>query len=138
MPNKKATGSPIVNACLAPKGSRSHAPLAQAGIILTSAPSSLTLQPLDKNGNPVTLTPSDKVAGTLASDSTSFGVIPGVDSTHYIATIPANTPLGTVVNLSATMTGTIGGAAADLTASLPLTLNIPPVPVATDLEIILG
>jgi hypothetical protein len=107
-------------------------------LTLTAAPASITLQPLDASGNPVILAPADIVTGTLTSDSASFIIGAGADTTHYVATIPANTPLGTVANLAATLTGTIQGAAADLTASVKLTLNIPPVPMATDLEIVLG
>jgi len=138
MANKKGTGSPIKSACLkaALKGGGKGAVMPP--ITLTSVPASITLQPVDVNGNVVVLTPSDSVTGTLTSDSASFVINPGTDSLHYTATIPANTPQGTIVNLSATLVGTIQGSPANFTASVQLTLNIPPVPVAVDLDIVLG
>ena len=132
---KKATGSPVKCPCL--KKKTGHQAV-MTPLTLTSVPSSITLQPIDSGGNPVTVTPSDSVTGTLTSDSSSFVIVSGVDTLHYTATIPANTPQGTVANLAATLVGTIQGAPADFTASIQLTLNIPPVPVAVDLEIIIG
>jgi hypothetical protein len=136
MANKKATGSPIKCACLKPKSPNKSAVMNP--IILTTVPSSITLQPIDANGNVVVLTPADSVTGTLTSDSSSFVIGTGADTLHYTAQIPANTPLGTVANLAATLKGTIQGAAADLTASVQVTLQIPPSPVAVDLEIMIA
>lgn len=135
MNNKKATGSPIKCQCLRPAGLKSAV---MPDITLTTPPSSITLQPVDANGNPVGLSPTDTAKGTLTSDSASFVIGAGADTLHYVATIPANTPLGTVANLSATLFGTIQGAPANLTASVKVTLNIPPTPVAVDLDIIIA
>ena len=130
--NMKAKGSPIKCPCLSSQGA------VMPDVTLTTAPASITLVPIDANKNPVPLTPADNVTGTLASDSTSFVIAAGSDTLHYTATIPANTPLGTVANLAATVTGTIQGAAASLTASVKIIINIPPAPVAVDLEIIIA
>lgn len=139
MSNKKATGTAMKMPVLKAKGGKVVG-MVMAPVVLTAAPSSITLQPVDgaTPPNPVVIQPTDSVTGTLASDSTSFVIVPGADTLHYTATIPANTPLGTIVNLSATLVGTIQGAAANFTASVQITLNIPPNPVAVDLEIILG
>ncbi len=138
MANKKATGPAIKVGCLAPKGG----PIKSVGedIVLTSPlPSSITLQALDANKNPVPLTPADSVTGTLTSDSANFVISnDGSDSLHYIGTIPPNTPMGSEANLAATEVGTIQGAAADLTASRKVIINVPPNPVAVDLAIIFG
>jgi len=99
-------------------------------------PRSITLQPLDVNNNPVVLTPSDLVQGTLVSDSPSLAITAGADTLNYVGTIPANTPQGSVANLAATLKGTIQGAAADLAASVKVTINLPPAPVAVNLAII--
>ena len=136
MANKKATGSPIEIACLAAKTSGKRAVMPDQ--TLTSAPASITLQPVDVNGAAVPLTSADSVTGTLASDSGSFVIGAGADTRHYVATIPANITFGTVANLAATEVGTIQNAPANLAASLKLTLNIPPSPVAVDLDIILA
>ena len=137
MSNKKATGSPLTIPCFK-KGMKANAVMPPQS--LTTAPSAITLQNVDgaTPPNPVTIGPGDSVTGTLASDSTSFVVAAGADSLHYTATIPAQTPLGTVVNLSATETGTIQGSPANFTSSIQLTLNIPPVAVAVDLQIIIA
>ncbi len=135
MANKKATGAGKKCPCLAQKG---KVGMVMPDLTLTSVPASITLQPLDASGNAVPVSAGDTVNGTLTSDSPNFVIAAGADSTHYGATIPANTPQGTVANLAATLTGTIQGAPADLAASVKLTLDIPPVPVAVDLEIILG
>jgi hypothetical protein len=136
MANKKGSGPAKKCPCLKPKSGGKGAVMVP--ITLTDVPASINLQPIDASGNPVTISPSDTVTGTLTSDSASFVIAPGVDTLNYTATIPANTPQGTIANLSATAKGTIQGAAADLTASVQLTLNIPPSPVAVDLQIILG
>lgn len=133
--NKKASGPALKHACLAPKGK--HVGAVMPGVTLTSPlPASLTLQPLDSSGHPVALTPADTVTTTLTSDSPNFVITPGADGTHYVGTIPANTPQGSVANLAATMKGTIGGSPADLTASVAVTLDISPSPTAVDLSII--
>ena len=136
MANKKGTGSPV-KVKMTRKG---KVGAVMPDLTLTAVPSSITLQPVDDNTppNPVTVGPADVVTGTLTSDSSSFSIGAGADTLHYVATIPANTPMGTVANLAATLVGTIQGAPADFTSSVKLTLNIPPSPVATDLEIILG
>jgi len=138
MANKKGTASPVKCPCFGKKGGPKGAVMPD--LTITSVPQSITLQAVDGSvpPNPVPIGPNDTVTGTLTSDSASFVIAPGVDSTHYVATIPANTPQGTVANLSGTEVGTIQGAPANFTASLKLTLNIPPVPVAVDLDIILG
>jgi hypothetical protein len=136
--NKKAIGPPMKVPCLVAKGAHKKPGMVQPGVVITIPPASLTLQPLDASGNPITLTSADSVNGTLTSDSSSFVIGPGADSTHYVATIPPNTALGTIVNLAGTLVGTIQSAAANLTASLQLTLQIPPSPVAVDMDIVLG
>lgn len=138
MANQKATGSPVKVLCLAPKGAPKKIGAVQPGIVITAVPKSITLQAIDANGNAVPIAPTDSVTGTLASDSTNFVIGAGTDTTNYVATIPANTPFGTIANLAATEQGTIQGAAANLTASVEVTLNIPPAPVAVDLQIIFG
>lgn len=139
--NKRGTGAPVkckMTQGMQQKGTAAVKGAVQNPITLTTVPSSITLQPVDASNNPVQIAPGDTVNGTLTSDSASFTVAPGADSLHYTATIPANTPQGTVVNLSATLNGTIQGAPANLSASVQLTLNIPPVPTAVDLEIVIG
>lgn len=136
MSNKKGTGSPV-SIKMTQRGASAKGAI-MTPQTLTAVPSSITLQPVDVSGNPVKIAPTDSVNGTLASDSASFAVAAGADSLHYTATIPPNTPQGTVASLSATLNGTIQGAPANLTASIQLTLNIPPVPVAVDLDIIIG
>lgn len=136
MANKKGTGAPVKCPCLKKKIGKVGAVMPP--ITLTTVPASITLQPVDASNNPVTISSSDSVTGTLTSDSSSFVIGAGADDRHYVATIPANTPQGTIANLAATLVGTIQGAPADLAASIQLTLNIPPSPVAVDLEIILG
>ena len=136
MSNKKATGPAIQCPCLVPKGGKKAV---MPDVTLTSPlPASIMLQPLDASGNPVVLTPSDTVTGTLTSDNAGLTITAGADTTHYTGTIPANTPMGTVANLAATLTGTIQGAAANLTASVKVTINVPPSPVAVDLAIVFG
>jgi hypothetical protein len=132
--NKKATG-PALKFNMLKKGLKGAVMPPQT---LTTVPASITLVPVDASNNPAVISPTDAVAGTLTSDSASFVIVPGADTLHYTATVPANTPLGTVVNLAATLVGTIQGSPASFTASLQLTLNIPPSPVAVDLDIVLG
>lgn len=136
MPNKKAAGPAIKVGCLSKRGGMKSA---QPDVIFTDPlPKSVVLQPLDDNKQPVPLTSADKVKGTLTSDSDKFTVVQdttNTDTLHYVATIAANTPLGTEANLAATLVGTIQGAAADLDASVKVILNIPPNPVAVDLLI---
>ena len=137
MANKKGTGPDKKCPALAPKNVKPN--MVMPDVILTDPlPKSLTLQPVDVNGAPVVLTPADSVTGTLTSDSTNFTIAAGADTTHYTGTIPANTPTGSVANLAATLTGTIQGAPANLTASVKVTINLPPNPVAVDLQIIFG
>ena len=132
--NKKATGSPL-NLKSQVAGTKGAVMPPQT---ITTPPASITLQMVDASGNPVPVGPGDTVTGTLTSDAPSFVISPAADTLHYTATIQANTPLGTVVNLAATANGTVQGAQANLVASVQLTLNIPPSPVAVDLNIILG
>lgn len=138
MANKKATGAAVKCPCLAAKAGPKKAVMPD--ITLTDPlPKSITLQPLDKDGNVVTLTPSDTVAGTLSSsDSAVLAVAAGADTLNYVGTIPANTPQGSTADLAATLKGTIQGAAADLSASVHVTINVPPATVAVDLAIVFG
>lgn len=137
MPNKKATGSPVKCPCLKAKGTSKQ--MVMTPLTITSpVPASITLQTIDQNGNPYTLAPTDTVTTTLASDNAGYVISAGADNTHWVGTIPANTPQGTIANLASTEIGTIAGAAASFTASVQLTLNIPPSPVAVDMEIIFG
>jgi len=137
MVSKKATGSPVKCPCLAPKSTTKRAVMPDV-VITDPAPKSITLQPKDANGNPVPLTSADTVTGGVTSDNAAFAISAGVDTTHFTATIAANTSQGTVANLAATLKGTIQGAAADLTASVKVTIDIPPSPVAVDLDIIIA
>jgi hypothetical protein len=138
MANKKGTGPGIK--CPALKKSSGGMKAVMTPVTLTAVPASITLQPVDgaTPPNPVPIAATDSVQGTLVSDSNEFVVAAGTDTLHYVATIPANVPQGTVVNLSATLNGTIQGAAANFTASVQITLNIPPSPVAVDLDIIIA
>lgn len=137
MTNKRATGTALKCPCLKTKGGKSAV---MSPITLTTAPGSITLQPVDASGSVVFIQSGDNVTGTLSSsDANLFPVSPGSDSLHWEATIPANTPVGTQVTLSATLTGTMGGNSVNFTASVDLTINItPPAPVAVDLTIIVG
>jgi hypothetical protein len=138
MATKKATGPSIKHACLAPKGSTKPRAV-MPGVILTNPlPESITLQPLDANGVVIVLTPADSVTDTLTSDSPNMVITQGTSPVNFTGTILANTPQGSIVNLAATMIGTIQGAPANLTASVQVTLDIPPSPVAVDLQIIFG
>lgn len=137
MANKKASGPEVKCPCLAPK-TASKKMIMPDVILVDPAPKSITLQPLDANGNVVALTPADTVQGTLASNSPNLAVVQAADTTHYTGTIPANTPFGSTADLAATLNGTIQGAQAALTSSVHVVINIPPNPVAVDLEIIFG
>ncbi len=133
--NKKATGPVVKCPCLSKKSGPKKAVMPD--VVLTDPlPKTIILQPLDASGNVVVLTPSDTVTGTLTSDSAALTISAGVDTVNYVGTIPANTPMGSVANLAATLTGTIRGAPADLTASVKCTISVPPSPVAVDLAII--
>jgi hypothetical protein len=135
MANKQATGPAIKCPCLCPKTGGMKAVMPD--VVLTNPlPASITLQPLDASGAGVPLTPADNVTGTLVSDNAALTIAAGADATHYVGTIPANTPSGSVANLAATLRGTIKGAAADLAASVKVTINLPPAPTAVDLAII--
>jgi hypothetical protein len=138
MPNKKASGPAIKCPCLAPKGGPKKAVM--PGVTLTSPlPASITLQPLDAAGNVITLAAGDSVTTTLTSDNTAaLAIAAGTDNLHWLGTIPANTPPGSVANLAATMTGAIGGASVSLTASVQVTIDVPASPVAVDLAIVFG
>ncbi len=134
--NKKAHGPGVKCPCLAPKGGKKAT---MPDVLLTDPlPASVTIQPLDASGNPIALTAADIVTCTLTSDSGSLVISDGADATHFVATIPANTPQGSVANLAATLDGTIQGAPAHLTASVKVTINVPPNPVAVDMAIIFG
>ncbi len=138
MANKKATGPEVKCPCLTKKGGK-HGLVMPEVTLTDPLPKSITLQPLDASGNAVPLTPADNVTGTLVSDNAAALEIssdPGADSLHYVGTIPANTPAGSVANLAATLKGTIQGAPADLSASVKVTISLPPSPVAVDLAII--
>lgn len=137
MANKKATGPAVKCPCLAHKGGKKAV---MPDVTLTDPlPASITLQPLDASGNVVALTPADNVQGTLtSSNSAVFSVTQTADSLHFVGTIPANTSQGSTTDLTATLKGTIGGAAADLNASVHVIINLPPAPVAVDLAIIFG
>jgi hypothetical protein len=137
MPNKKASGPAVKCPCL--KGPSAGKGAVMPAITITTPPASITLQPVDANGVAVPLTPADSVVGTLASDSANFVVAQGADTLHYVATLPAGIPVGTVVNLSATLVGTVAGVSVNFTASVQITINIsPPLPVPVDLDIILA
>ncbi len=134
--NKKAHGPAVKCPCLAPKGSKPKAVMSDVNIT-DPAPKSITLQPLDINGGVVTLSSTDSVIGTLVSDNdAALAITAGADTLNYVGTIPANTPMGSVANLAATLKGTIQNAPADLSASVKVTINIPPSPVAVDLAIV--
>ncbi len=139
-PHKAATGPAIKCPCLAPKH-RGHKPQAvMPDVTITDpAPKSITLQPLDSSNNVVALQSADSVVGTLTSDNdAALAITAGADTLNWVGTIPANTPAGSVANLSATLKGTIQNAPADLSASVKVTINIPPNPVAVDLAIVFG
>jgi hypothetical protein len=134
---QKATGSPL-KVKFVRKGSKGAV---MPGLVITSPPASITLQPVDSATppNPVPVLPTDSAVGTVTSDSSLFTIVPGPDTLHYTATLAAGIPMGTVVNLSATLIGTVQGVQESFTASVQLTINIsPPLPVATDLQIIIG
>jgi hypothetical protein len=138
MSSKKATGAALTLPAFK-KGMSARAIMPP--VTITAPPASLTLQIVDNSTppNPVVLQPTDNVIGALNSDNPAFAVAQGADTLHWTATLAVGIPMGTVVNLSATLTGTIAGAAVSFTASVAITVNIsPPLPVATDLEIILG
>lgn len=135
--NKKASGPDLKCPCLAAKGGPKKAVMPDV-TITDPAPKSIALQAIDASGAVVVLTPADSVTGTLTSDSPNFVVAPGADTLTYTGTIPAGTPFGTVANLAATLVGTIQGSPANFTASVKLTINIPPSPVAVDLIITIG
>jgi hypothetical protein len=107
-------------------------------VITEPAPKGILLQLVDANMVPVPIGPNDNVAGTLTSDSQFFVIAPGEDSLHYTASIPPDTPFGTVVHLAATASGTVQGAPFNGTASIEITINLPPQPVATDLTIVIS
>ncbi len=136
MANKKASGPAVKCPCLAPKGG--HKAVMPDVTLTDPLPKSISLQPLDASGAVVALSPSDAVTGTLSSDNASLTITAGADSLNYVGTIPADTPQGSVANLSATLKGTIKGAPADLTASVKVTINVAPSPVAVDLAIVFG
>ncbi len=133
--NKKASGPVVKCACLAKKGGPKKAVMPDV-TFTDPLPKSMILQPLDAAGAVIVLTSADTVSTTLVSDSAVFVVSAGVDNLNYVATIPPQTPFGSVANLAATAVGTIQGAPADLIASVKVTLNVPPSPVAVDLAII--
>lgn len=136
MANKKASGPGVKVQCFAPKGGKKAV---MPDVTITDpAPKSIALQAIDSSGNVVVLQPTDSVTGTLTSDSPSLTIGAGADTLNYVGTIPANTPFGSVANLTATMTGTIQGSPANFTASVKVTINIPPSPVAVDLIITIG
>jgi hypothetical protein len=135
MANQKATGPAVKCPCLTQKGQKKAV---MPDVTLTSPlPQTIQLQPLDSNGNPIGLAPTDTVTTTLTDDA-NLTISAGADSTHYVGTIPANTSQGAVANLAATMKGTIQGAPADFTASVKVTIDVPPNPVAVDLAIVFG
>lgn len=135
--NKKATGPDKKIGKFSKKGGAKAAVMPD--VHLTSPlPASMTLEALDASGGVVALTPADSVTTTLTSDSANFVISDGADSTHFVGTIPANTPQGSTANLAATMKGTIQGAAADLSASVKVVLDVPPAPTAVDMAIVFG
>lgn len=137
MANKKATGSAIKCPCLKAKGPGKGAVMPD--VTLTDPlPSTITLQPIDASGAAVALQPADVVTGTLTSSSVNLAITAGADTLHYTATIPANTPQGSTADLAATLVGTIQGAPANFTASVHVIIDVPPAPVAVDLNIVFG
>lgn len=133
--NKKASG-PGIKCKMVAKGKLGAV---MPDVTLTDPlPALITLQPIDASGNVVVLTPADTVQGTLTSSSANLVVTQAADSLHFTGTIPANTPQGSTTDLVATLQGTIQGAAADLAASVHVIINLPPNPVAVDLNIIFG
>lgn len=137
---KHATGPAVTCPCLSDsKGGKAKMVMPEV-VLVDPAPKAVTLQVIDPiTGNPHPLDPADVVTGTLTSDNEAvFSVVQDADTLHYTATIPANTPLGSVANLAATVNGTIGGNPQNLTASVKVTINIPPASQPLDLQILIA
>jgi hypothetical protein len=133
--NKKASGPAIKCPCLKAPGGPKQAVMPTVTLTLP-LPASIALQPINASGGNVTIAPTDSVTGTLVSDSPNLVIAQAADSLHYTGTIPANTPFGSVANLAATLIGTIQNAPANFTASVQVVIDLPAVPVATDLDIL--
>jgi len=106
---------------------------------LVAAGNGLQLQLVDASGAPFNITDPTLVTTTLTTDNASVVPAAGVDSLHYLLSVPS--PLSsssTTLNVSATL-AYVAGTPGPFTASLPILLNLPvPTPTPTDLQILIG